>query len=391
MNYTNTWDSANWDEGEWKEPDPVPLLDRNNLSDLASVANALTNLGAGDAGKEVFRKDSVNAIREYLGVDDFPIYLPYVLMSIIRSYDNVFDGKNRFNITTGKQFEIRKDPRARNYDTSRASFVIQHSDEQDAGFNALHPATVTSIYNDNDGWVDGPYGLSMTIWTGNYTYVTKKGNGSAQGYTVGGELGACSAYNELGAFQAVLSANGTTKGYLSLFEGLVQDTPDGGAHKYRTRMAGAALRVSKHHPNSDPSSINVWSSEGPLPVDGGVIINNLGNQLFKTLIDGRGATITTGQAYILPNNTSIAWENSAKTNTSPTVWMDGTDSTRVAAGPSGWIFFCSAGPAFTPMMAINTNDPANPLYLVVNGALVQIVPGAPNSGGPGRRALTIPN
>lgn len=377
--------------GDPPPPDPVPLLDQNNLSDLADADAALDNLDAGKAGKEVFKKETIEAIRDYLGIEDFPFYWPYILLSMMQSYDNVFNGKNRFDITTGKQFEIRKDSQPLNYGTSTASFIIQHRDETDAGFNALRPATVTSIYNDNDGWVDGPQGLSMTIWTGNYTYVTKKGNASAQGYTVGGELKACTDYNELGAFQGVLTNNGSPKGYLSLFEGLVQDSPDGGANAYRTRLATAAFRAAKYHPTGDPSSTIVVSSEGPQPIDAAMLVNNLGNQLYKHFIDARNATITTGQAVVLPNNTSVASQTADKSNTHPILWLDNADCTRLAAGSGQSIYLTGPGPTYDQKLAINTADPLNPVYLVVNGSLQQVTVGLPDSGGPGRRALTVPN
>lgn len=61
-----TWDAAVWDSDTYEDSGPVPLADQSNLSDLTNAETAVANLGAGNAGKEIFRKSTRQQVLEYL-------------------------------------------------------------------------------------------------------------------------------------------------------------------------------------------------------------------------------------------------------------------------------------------------------------------------------------
>jgi hypothetical protein len=293
--------------------------------------------------------------------------------------ENVFTGLNRFQHDQGVlgHTEIRKDRLALDYYYTRAALVIQHRDEQDGGYNDLIPGMLSSFYNDGDGWVDGDNERSMTIWMGNSTYVTKRGNGSAHAYTASGQLLDCSDYNEGGAFQAMFTNNGSNLGYISLFEGLAQDTPDNGANHYSTSMIGAATRINKHNPTGRISANFMASSEGSQPVDAALLINPNGAQLFKRVIDTTKANVTTGQAFLIGNNTNIAWQNQAKTENTPILWVNNSDDTYLSSAHD--LHFVSD--TLDDKLVIDTGHATDSVCIFVGGALRRVILGAATSGG----------
>lgn len=276
------------------------------------------------------------------------------------------------------------------YKSTHASHVIQHEDYSDIGYNSLKPATITSIWNEGNGWVNGPAEQSMSVWTGNYTYVSKTGNGSAHGYTVGGQLLNCQVYNELGGFQVSLTNNGSNLGYISLFEGLVQDTPNGGVTKFSTKMVGIGLRINKSHPTKRFSTMVLLSSEGPQPVDAGMMVNPQGLQNYKYVIDMRNANLTTGRAIVWKNNTSAAWQK-ADGAIAPVLWVNNVDNVYIAAPTIGAAIHFT-DPSFTDKFRVDTNlNVGDACWLWAGGKLRRVGVGAPNSAGNGYRVLVVAN
>lgn len=304
--------------------------------------------------------------------------------------DNEFRKKNTFNVTNvnGYLQIVRGVQHVLNYDGTNASLVIQHEDYSDLPYNGIRPGTITSFWNEGNGWVNGPAEQSMSISAGHYTYVSKKGNGSAHGYTVGGQLLDCQVYNELGGFQVNLTNNGSNLGYMSLFEGLASDTPNG-VNSFSTKMVGIGLRINKSNPTSRFSTHILLSSEGPYPVTG-IMINPQGLQRFSSILDMRNANITTGQAIIWKNNTSLAWQCS-NGSISPTLWINNADNVYLAAPALGGAINLT-GPDFYPKFRVDTNqNVGDACWLWAGGKLRRVGVGAPNSAGNGFRVLVVAN
>lgn len=232
-------------------------------------------------------------------------------------------------VVAGQRVEIRKDSAPLNYGDTRAAFVVQQRDPLDLATNTLVPGSVQQFTSTGNGVVDAASQVSTSIWLGELASMTKTGDGSAHSFTSICQVGAYGPglYNECGGFQGTVTNIGSNNATLSLFEGIVSDSPDAGANNYPSKMAGLTVRMQKFNP-SDFQSAAIWvTSEGTVAPDSILFAypNTAFNQ-WKRGIDLSGVTFTTGNALALPNNSTISWKNSAG-SVQPVMLSSDTDVT----------------------------------------------------------------
>ncbi len=145
--------------------------------------------------------------------------------------------------------------------------------------------------------------VSRGFWQGMLVDVEKLGDGSGHAFTANVQLGRANRYNEGGAFQGRVTNTGSTNGYLSFSEGIVDD---GG---YKTRMATYSGRIMKTHKDSEAIGVDI-SGEGVYPIDAVLRFASPSGQGAKKGIDlSKGGTMPDG-AIILPKGTKIKWVDS---------------------------------------------------------------------------------
>lgn len=240
--------------------------------------------------------------------------------------------------------QIIADSAPLDYGTTVAASVLQWRDASNRNTNQLVPGAVFQFNSTGDGTVNSSAELSQTIWQGLFGYMNKTGDGSAHCFTGIGQLGATGAggYNELGAFQAELTNVGSALGTMSGVEMLLKDSPDGGVSTYSTKMQAVVGRLAKYNPTIRKSYNFYASSEGNLPPNGIIGVNGGGLHQWQRGIDFQGASFSTGQFLLAPNNTSMAWLDSTGV-AKPIMGLDSANGVFIKAAGSGVYFQDSSG------------------------------------------------
>lgn len=222
-----------------------------------------------------------------------------------------------------------------NYQGTEALLVTQKRHTTDLGAQVAVPSVVFQQIIDADGVVTAASDISETIWSGVFSATTKTGDGSAHTYTGTGELHEVGpgGYNELGLFQGEATNISSTRGSISGLEVLIKDGTSG-VSNFDTRMYGAASRLNRRNAGIRRSDNFVAASEGTQPVNSAFTINQVAGASpggYQRYIDFSLAPAPiTGQAILLPNNTSLAWQDSGGTGR-PTVFLSGTNEVYIAA------------------------------------------------------------
>lgn len=297
--------------------------------------------------------------------------------------------KPLFDPTTGALY-LNADPSPLNYSTSRARFVYQHRDTGDAGTNELVPAAVFQFNASGNGTVFPGIELSQSIWQGLFAYMRKTGDGSAHCYTAIGELGAYgpTGYGELGLVQGEGTNTGCLLATISGCENLIKDSPDGGVTHFSTKMQSFVARIARYHSDARKSHGLYASSEGSVAVTAIVGVNPCGLASWERGIDFDGATFTTGQSILSPNNTFIGWKTSGGA-AAPIVGVNNGDDVFIAAATAtNRVNITTSG--FSTGLAVD-QDASNPVLMKLAGVLSRVQVGAADSGGTGFKLLRVPN
>ncbi|RVD31417.1 hypothetical protein [Mesorhizobium sp. M4B.F.Ca.ET.017.02.2.1] len=218
---------------------------------------------------------------------------------------------NPFIYRSDTHIGIIRDTAPLNYQGTRASLVVQHRDIAAGGTNELIPGVVFSFNSTGDGVVTAASDLSLSIWEGVVSAHKKTGDGSAQAFTVIGELGAYGAgqYNEFGGICGTITNTGSNHGTISGVEFLIRDG-DSSTH-FDTALHAIIGRVARYHNGARDASNFFASSEGTVGPAAILSASPGGLHTWARGIDLKDAIFTLGQAVLLPNNTSIAWMNAA--------------------------------------------------------------------------------
>jgi len=291
--------------------------------------------------------------------------------------------------TTGKVF-LNTDPTPLDYSNTRAGFVFQHSDDADGATNDIIPAEVHQFSASGDGIVFPLSELSTTIWVGQFNYMKKTGDGSGHTYTSIGELGpyGASGYNELGMYQGEMTNVGSVLGTMSGLEMLLKDSPNGGTNAYSTKMQAVVGRIAKYNPTIRESFNFYASCEGTQAINGVIGVNPGGLATWLRGFDFKGATFTSGQFGLAPNNTSMAWLLNGG-GTAAVMVVNNANDVKIAATTTGnRVSFTNS--VFADRLSAD-NDASNAVLIWVGGALKRVTAGANDSAGAGFQQLKVPN
>ncbi|TGV90028.1 hypothetical protein EN801_020440 [Mesorhizobium sp. M00.F.Ca.ET.158.01.1.1] len=230
---------------------------------------------------------------------------------------------------------IIRDTAPLNYQGSRAAFVLQQRDTAAGALNELAPGAVFQFASTGDGVVTAGSNLSLSIWTGLVSSMTKSGDGSGSCFTAVGGLGAYGVglYNELGGFQAELTNTGSLHGTMSGTENLLKDSANAGVTSFDTTMSAIVGRIARYNNGARLSTNFLASSEGNVAPNAAFALSAGGLKTWSRFIDLKDGVASTGQAILLPNNASLAWMSSAaaaKTvmfvSAADEVWITGTST-----------------------------------------------------------------
>lgn len=298
--------------------------------------------------------------------------------------------KPKIDPDTGKVW-FNTDPTPLNYSTSRAGFVAQFRDTVSGATNELIPGAVFQFRSTGNGTVNSGAEFSQTIWQGLYSFMEKTGDASGHAFTAIGELGAVGTggYNELGLFQGEGTNKGSVLGTMSGVEMLLKDSPDGGTTTYSTKMQAVVGRIAKYNPTTRKSYSFFASSEGTLPPNGVLGVNPSGNS-FQRGFDFQGASFTTGQFGLAPNNTYLAWLSTGGA-ANPVIGVSDVNNTVIAPAISTSKIQLTN---FAFASRLEVDNAVNDAVLIwVGGVLKRIGQGAVDSAGAGSgfRVLVVPN
>lgn len=276
------------------------------------------------------------------------------------------------------------------YTTSRARFVFQRRDTGDGATNELIPSAVFQFNYTGNGTVNSGIELSQTIWQGLFGFARKTGDGSGHNFTAIGELGATGpgGYNELGMFQGEATNTGSALGTISGVEMLIKDSPDSGTTTFSTKMQAVVGRIAKYNPTVRKSHNFFASSEGSQPPDAVLGVNPSGLASWQRGFDFQGATFTTGQFGLAPNNTFLAWLR-AGGSASPVIGVNNSDAVFLAATNSTGVVNITDS-AFATRLQVD-NNATDAVLIWVGGVLKRVTEGASDSGGTGFRMLRVAN
>lgn len=212
-----------------------------------------------------------------------------------------------------------------NYAGTRAALVIQQRDSGDAISNELPPGVMFQFTSTGNGFVNAAIDLSMSIWMGVTAVQTKSGDGSAHCFTAIGQLLAYGPglYNELGLFQGTGTNIGSIHGTISGVEMLIRDGV--GATHFDTFMHAIIGRIGREHNGAKDAANFFVSSEGTFAPNAMFGVNNAGLRQWLRGFDLKDAIFNTGQALLLPNNTSLAWMDGVGVSAVPIMFLSGAD------------------------------------------------------------------
>jgi hypothetical protein len=196
---------------------------------------------------------------------------------------------------------------------THAAFVVQNADTTNYSYNQISASTVFSFKWSGNGPVNAASELSNAYNWGLQSTMTKTGDGSGHAFTGTVTVGSVGpgGYNEGGAFEALATNIGSSRGFLALFEGLADD---GG---YPTRIYGSISRLKVSNTGAAQTTLNyLATSEGSKPVGAAFELNQAGSGGWTTGIDltGLGGTVTSfasGNAFAVPNGASFAYKNAS--------------------------------------------------------------------------------
>lgn len=237
-----------------------------------------------------------------------------------------------------------------NYAGTQAGYVFQQLNSAAGTTNSQTPSVIFQMASSGNGVVNSGTELSQSIWWGLEASMTKTGDGSGHCFTAIGSLGAYGpgTYNELGGIVGALTNTGSLHGLMSGVEMLLTDSPDSGTTKFNTIMNGIVSRVARYNSGTKISRNFYASSEGTVAPDAILGINTAGLASWVRGIDLFGATITSGQAITIPNNTSFAAVNAAGTTRIPLMFLSAANDLWVtAATTTGNINFANSGLALS--------------------------------------------
>lgn len=298
-------------------------------------------------------------------------------------------GPMTFKAETGL-VSIIADTSPLDYSNSRARFAYQHRDIATGATNELIPGAVFQFNVTGNGTVNAGIELSQTIWSGQFNYMSKTGDGSAHTFTSIGELGAYGAggYNELGMFQGEATNTGSALGTISGVEMLIKDSPDGGTTSFSTKMQGVVSRIAKYNGTARKSHSFYASCEGSQPIHAVIGVNPGGLASWVRGFDFEGAVFTSGQFGLAPNNTFLGW-----------LRTDGSPASVVGINNANEVFLAAASAVSRVNLTTNTfatrlaidSDATNAVLLWMDGAEHRVLIGANDSGGAGFRMMRVAN
>jgi len=346
---------------------------------------------------------------------------------------NIFTESQVLNLTVGAagdRFEIQKIASPVNYSTTKASFVLQHYEDNGASDLANGSKVDNVLFHITDrtqGVTTSSTNSSVITGQGIRVYVDKENDGSAQAFTVAGVLGpngvdnakaGANGYNEFGGFQALMTNNGSSNGYISAVEVHVRDSPDDGVNDYPTRMTGIAAGIKKYNASALASyNIHVLNEggAGSQHLDAILYAETRGNGAWK-----RGLDLYNDGTWDFSTLVAVQIKEGNKVR-----WTDGTNHSEIYANANGkfvidpagaQVFLTEGGALATPGIA-KDDDPntgllwnaADDLQIVSGGvariralnnnlqlalgagALKTVTEGAADSGGAGFKLLRVPN
>jgi len=304
--------------------------------------------------------------------------------------DAASEGDAVFSYRSDSHFGVIKDTSPLNYQGTAAAWVLQQRDTSDRATDILAPGAVFQFRSSGDGFVIAGSEISRTIWQGLFAFMEKTGDGSGHSFTATGELGpyGASGYNELGLFQGEATNKGSALGTMSGVEMLLKDSPDGGTTTYSTKMQAVVGRIAKYNPTVRKSYNFYASSEGSLAPNAILGGNPQGLASWQRGFDFEGLTFTTGEFGLAPNNSFLAWLNSAGSSKSILGLSSNNNVILAMAGASNSIRLTNA--SFATRFEID-NDSNDAVLLWVGGVLKRVGQGAANSAGAGYRTLIVPN
>jgi len=346
---------------------------------------------------------------------------------------NVFTESQVVNLTVGAagdRVEITKHGSPASYATTKASFVIQHY-EDNGGADLANGSKVDNVLlhvtERTQGITTSSTNSSVITGQGWRAYIDKENDGSAHAFTAAGVLGpngvdnakaGANGYNELGGFQALLQNTGSSNGYISAVEVHVKDSADAGVNDYPTRMTGVAAGLAKYNASAMPSynfhAINEGAA-GSLDLDAILFADHRNNGAWKRgidLYDDGSWDFSTLIAIQMKVANKIRWTNGtnhseiyANANSKIVLDADGAQVLIVEGGALATPGIASSTDANTGLLwnaaddfqivsggvarirALNNN-----LQLALGaGALKTVTEGAADSGGAGFKLLRVPN
>lgn len=247
---------------------------------------------------------------------------------------------NPFSYRSDSHFGIVRDSSPLNYQGTSALLVTQNRQAADLGQQQVVPSVVFQNIITGNGYVTAAADSSESVWSGVFSVAVKTGDASAQCFTGTGELHEVGpgAYNELGLFQGEATNIASTHGSMSGLEVIIKDGTSA-VNNYDTRMYGAAARLNRRNAGARRSDNFVATSEGSQPVNSAFTINQVAGASpggFQRYIDFSLAPIaTTGQAVLLPNNTSLAWLNASAAPVTAMTLTAGNELWLTAASTTG--------------------------------------------------------
>lgn len=285
--------------------------------------------------------------------------------------------------------EVIKDSAPLNYAGTQAAVVVQQKDVGALSANGFSPAVVFQSKSSGDGAVTAGSELSESIWQGVFSSGSKTGDGSMHSFTATGELGAygAGAYSEYGLFQGEATNIGSALGTISGVEVLLKDSPDGGTSNYSTKMQAVVGRIAKYNPTTRKSYNFYGSSEGTLNPNAVLGINPSGLATWQRGIDFEGATFSSGEAILLPNNTSIASLNTSAA--SKAILLLSSSNSTVLAMESNTSKITLTNASFVTKFEVD--DASDGVLVYVGGALKRVGQGSADSAGAGFRNLIVAN
>lgn len=223
-----------------------------------------------------------------------------------------------------------------NYAGTEALLVTQKRHTTALAAQTFAPSIVFQQIIDANGAVTAASEISESIWQGPLSVTHKKGDGSGHTWTAIGELYEVGpgGYNECGIYQGEVTNVASTKGTIAGLEVLLRDGTSG-VSNFDTRMYGAAARLNRRNAGARRSDCYVATSEGTQPVNSAFTVNQaVGGSPggFQRYIDFSLAPApTTGQAVLLPNNTSLAWLDAGGVSRS-ILFVSNANETLISAG-----------------------------------------------------------